>query len=162
MEKVIVIGCPGSGKSTFARALAEKSGLPLHYLDMLHHRPDRSTVSREEFDAALARILEGARWIIDGNYLRTMPRRLEACDTVFWLDYPTDVCLSGVRQRFGKPRPDMPWAETEEDAEFMDFIRHFRQDSRPLIQAELARHPEKHIHIFTRRAEADAYLASRG
>ena len=57
MERVLVIGCPGSGKSTFARALAERTGLPLYYLDMLFHRPDRTTVSHGDFDAALGRLL---------------------------------------------------------------------------------------------------------
>ncbi len=162
MEKVIVIGCPGSGKSTFARALAGKTALPLHHLDLLHHLPDRSILPREEFDAELEKLLTSPRWIIDGNYLRTMARRTEACDTVFWLDYPAEVCLSGVRERFGKPRSDMPWQETEEDAEFMDFIRDFQRDSRPKILALLEQHPEKDIRIFTRRAEADAFLASLG
>lgn len=160
LQKVLVIGCPGSGKSTFSRALRERTALPLHHLDLLHHRPDRSILPREDFDRALEGILASPRWIIDGNYLRTLPRRLECCDTVFWLDYPTEVCLRGVRARFGTPRPDMPWVEVEEDAEFMDFIRAFRQDSRPLIQAELARHPEKRLRIFTCREEADAFLAA--
>ena len=57
MKKVIVIGCCGAGKSTFARKLRDLTGLPLHYLDMIWHKPDRTNVSREEFDAALQNIL---------------------------------------------------------------------------------------------------------
>ena len=48
-KKVIIIGSPGSGKSTFARKLRDITGLPLHYLDMIWHRPDKTTVSKEEF-----------------------------------------------------------------------------------------------------------------
>ena len=51
MEKAIVIGCPGSGKSTFARRLSKATGLPLFYLDMLYHKPDKTTYSKEAFDA---------------------------------------------------------------------------------------------------------------
>ena len=57
MKKVIVIGCPGSGKSTFSRALAEKMGLPLYHLDMLYWNPDRTTVEKSVFRARLTEIL---------------------------------------------------------------------------------------------------------
>ncbi len=76
MKKVLIIGCPGAGKSTFGRKLAVKTGLPLHYLDMIWHKPDRTTVSREEFDERLREIMAGPEWILDGNYKRTMAMRL--------------------------------------------------------------------------------------
>ena len=76
MKRVIVIGCSGSGKSTFSRKLQEKTGLPLHYLDMIFHKPDKTTLSREEFDRLLMQILREDEWIIDGNYQRTMALRL--------------------------------------------------------------------------------------
>ena len=72
MKRILVIGCPGAGKSTFARALRDRTGLPLWYLDQIWHRPDRTTVSRAEFDARLTGLLRGDAWIIDGNYLRTL------------------------------------------------------------------------------------------
>ena len=83
MKRVIVIGCPGAGKSTFARKLAEKTGLPLHYLDMIWHRPDRTVIGREEFDRQLDKLVKEDEWIIDGNYARTLPVRLAHCDMVF-------------------------------------------------------------------------------
>lgn len=158
MKKVLVIGCPGGGKSTFARALAAKTGLPLHYLDMLYHRADRTTVPRAEFDAKLEEILQGDAWIIDGNYQRTLPRRLAACDTVCWLDYPTEVCLAGIEARFQKPRPDMPWVEMEHDPEFMAHIQAFQAQQKPKIAQLLAEVPEKTVYIFHSRAEGDEFL----
>ncbi len=104
MKKVIVIGSPGAGKSTFSRKLQNITGLPLFYLDMIYHRADKTTCSAEEFDEKLKGILERDQWIIDGNYARTLPLRLKQCDTVFWLDYPLEVCLQGIESRFGKPR----------------------------------------------------------
>ncbi len=159
MQKVLIIGCPGAGKSTFARRLQSLTGLPLYYLDRLWHRPDRTNVTREAFDAALAGLLARPAWIIDGNYSRTLPGRLEACDTVFLLDYPLDVCLAGVEDRRGCLRPDMPWVEEELDAEFLQYILDFGQAQMPAIRAMLeAYRGRRQIFTFRSRAEADASL----
>lgn len=47
-------------------------------------------------------------WIIDGNYGSTIELRLQACDTVVFLDYSTNICLDGIKKRRGKPRTDIP------------------------------------------------------
>ena len=158
MRKVIVIGCPGSGKSTFSRALREITGLPLVYLDQLYWNADRTTVDKPLFRARLAEAMAGDAWIIDGNYGSTMEMRLSACDTVFFLDYPAAVCLAGVRERRGKPREDMPWVETGEDAEFLDFIRAYERESRPRVLSLLERYGGRSITVFHTREAADEYL----
>ena len=160
MKKVIVIGCPGSGKSTFARALQKKTGLPLVHLDLLYWNADRTTVSREVFRERLQAALEKDRWIIDGNYNSTMELRLEFCDTVFFLDYPTELCLEGIRSRRGKARADMPWVEQEgqEDAEFLAFVQRYQEESRPAVLALLEKYKDRNIFIFKTREEASSYL----
>ena len=158
MKRIMIIGCPGSGKSTFARALAEKTGLPLHYLDMMYWNPDRTTKPKEEFRAALRETVALPEWIIDGNYGSTLEVRMEACDTVIFLDYPVEVCIAGVEERRGKPRPDMPWVETEPDLEFIEFIKKYNEESRPKVIELLEKYKEKNIIIFKSRAEADEYL----
>lgn len=160
MERVIVIGNSGAGKSTFARALRDAAGLPLFYLDRIWHRADRTTVTREEFDSRLEEILRTDRWIIDGGYARTLERRLAACDTVFFLDYPLEVCLAGVEARRNTVREDMPWVETEEDPEFTAWIRDFAQKRLPEIEALLDRWREgREIFRFRSREEGEKYLA---
>ena len=160
MKRIMIIGCPGSGKSTFARALAKKTGLPLHYLDMMYWNPDRTTKPKEEFRAALSETVKLPEWIIDGNYGSTLELRMEACDTVIFLDYPVEVCISGVEERRGKPRADMPWVETEPDLEFIEFIKKYNEESRPKVIDLLEKYKEKNIIIFKSRAEADEYLRS--
>lgn len=161
MNKVIIIGCPGSGKSTFARKLAEKTGLPLHYLDMMYWNADKSTVSREIFDQKLCEVLEQDKWIIDGNYGSTIEMRMSACDTVFFLDFNVEVCLSGIKERQGKPRPDMPWIETEDDEEFLEFIKNYTTQSRPKVIELLEKYNDKNIIIFKTRDEADDYITTK-
>lgn len=159
MQKAIVIGCPGAGKSTFARSLRDATGLPLFYLDMLWHRPDRTTLGREAFDAALLRLVERDGWIIDGNYLRTLEIRLAACDTVFLLDYPVEICLSGAAGRIGKPREDMPWIEQAFDEEFKRWIEDFPREQLPQIHRMLARcRASKEVVVFHSRQEAQRYI----
>lgn len=102
MKRVLVLGSPGSGKSTFSRKLSKKTGLPNCYLDQLFWNADKTTVSREIFEKRLDKELTKATWIMDGNYSFTLKKRLEYCDTIFLLDYPTEVCLDGVRNRIGK------------------------------------------------------------
>lgn len=158
MRKILVIGCPGSGKTTFATALHEKTGIPLHHLDMLFWNADKTTVEKSVFKERLARVMETDAWIIDGNYSSTMELRLAACDTVFFLDLPTDVCLDGVRARRGKARRDMPWIETEEDTEFTNFIKAFREKTRPEILSFLDRYREKNIIVFQSREQSEEFL----
>ena len=158
MQKALVIGCPGSGKSTFARRLQALTGLPLIYLDQLFWNANKTWVSPETLDARIEAALSGDRWIIDGNYTRTLELRLQACDTVFFLDYPLELCLQSVEQRVGTVRPDMPWVEEELDPEFADFIRAFPQTTRPKILTLLEQYRDRAIHIFHSRAEADEFL----
>ena len=158
MKKIIVIGCPGGGKSSFARALHNKTGIPLYHLDMMFWNADRTTVEKSLFLERLSSVLDGDEWIIDGNYGSTMELRMAACDTVFLLDYPLEVCLAGIRDRRGKPRSDMPWIETEEDAEFIEFIKSYNEQQKPKVLELLEKYGDKNIVILESREQADAFL----
>lgn len=157
MERVLVIGCPGAGKTHFARALAERTGLPLYHLDLLWHRPDKTTAPPARFDAQLGELLSRPRWILDGNYLRTLSTRLARCDTVFLLDYPVELCLAGAAARIGQKRPDLPWVEEEFDEEFRRWILDFPRDQLPEIRRLLAGCSARVI-VFRGREEADRWL----
>ena len=158
MKKIIVIGCPGAGKTTFAEKLRDRTDLPLFYLDAIWHRADRSHISREEFDNRLAEILALDAWIIDGNYSRTIARRMAACDTVFLFDLPMADCLNGALLRLGKKRCDMPWIDTELDPKLKQEIEEFPSKYLPVIYSLFAQHRDKNIFIFKSREQADAFL----
>lgn len=158
MKRIVVTGCPGSGKSVFALKLHEKTGLPLYHLDNVWWKPDRTHVTRGEFDAALAEILQADEWIIDGSYSRTFEPRFAACDTVILLDYDTDVCLQGITERVGKDRPDIPWTEQELDPELVELVRTYKERNGPVLSDLFRRYADRTIRIFHDREEADAWL----
>ena len=159
MKRVIVIGCPGSGKSVFSRELHRITGLPLYHLDNLYWNADKTTVSKECFRAKLEEILARDAWIIDGNYGSTMEMRMAVCDTVIFLDYPSEICIAGIRSRIGVAREDMPWIETEEDPEFLAFAAQYREESRPKVYALLAHYADKQILVLENREQGDAFLS---
>ena len=158
-KRVAVIGCPGGGKSTFSRALRDRVDLPLYHLDAIYWREDRTHLSREEFYPLMREIIAREEWIIDGNYNSTLEWRVAACDLLIFLDYPTEVCLEGVRARRGQKRSDMPWVEEGDDQEFLEFIRAFETESRPRILEWIKKYPDKAVVTFRTREEAEGYLA---
>jgi adenylate kinase family enzyme len=159
MKKAIVIGCPGSGKTTFAEKLQKKTGLPLYYLDAIWHKPDRTHISRNDFDIRLQEIMDEDSWIVDGNYSRTLEIRIRHCDTVFFFDLTTEDCLWGATERLGKGRYDMPWIDTELDPKLKLEIEEFPEKVRPLILELFAKYAEgTQIVIFHNRKMADEYL----
>ncbi len=158
MKKIIVIGCPGAGKSTFARRLRDKLGIELFYLDRIYHRADRTTISRDEFDAVLTEIMKNEQWIIDGNYQRTIPLRLKNCDTVFLLDFPLETCISGAENRVGIQREEMPWVENELDPALKETILDFSEKQLPAIYKYLDDCQGLTKFIFKSREEANAFL----
>ena len=161
MKKIIVIGCPGSGKTTFAKKLENLTRIPLYHLDSIWHRPDKTNISREEFDARLSEIISSDSWIIDGNYRRTIERRIAASDTVFLFDLPTEVCVEGAISRIGKPREDLPWLETEVDPDFIRQIEGFGENELPLILSLIHRYADgRRVIIFKSREEADDFIRS--
>ena len=159
VQKVIIIGCSGSGKSTFGRALSKVSGLPLYHLDMMFWNEDKTTVERSIFLDRLNAVMVKSEWVIDGNYGSTMEERIKACDTVFFLDYETKVCLDGIESRKGKKRSDMPWINDDNtDEEFILFIKNFNFESRPKIMDLLDKYSFKNIIVFHSREESEEFL----
>lgn len=165
MKKVLVIGCPGAGKTVFSKKLAAKTGLPLIHLDFYYH--DKSKNYYEEKNkpawfAQVRKLTKGKEWIIDGNYSSTFPERFEAADTIYYFDVPLRTRLWGVFARRwyyrNKMRSDMPvdWRE-KIDWEFLKFVWRFEK-YRPKIENVLDQETSKKVVRFRSRREADMYL----
>ena len=165
MERIMIIGCGGSGKSTLARQLGEKTGLPVVHLDKLFWRPGWVNLTREEFDVVHNAAIEEKKWILDGNFDRTMEQRIRCCDTVVYLDFSRIVCLCGVMKRilttYGKVRPDMGDGCPERfDLAFLQWVWNFNKNKREKNYRLLEQYGDKRIYILKNRKQVKEFLES--
>lgn len=154
-KRVVIVGCPGSGKSRLSRILSKLYQLPVVHLDALFWNSDKTVKTKAEFDSLLQKELDKDNWIIEGNYARTMERRVMAADLVIYLSYPLEQCLLGANERIGTIRDDLPWVEQSLDPEFEQYIIDFQKDGNQQIEDLLIRYEDKNIVLLKNRAEAD-------
>ena len=163
MERIQIIGCSGAGKSTLARTLGEKTGLPVIHGDRLFWKSGWVESTREEIDRKILDAVKEERWIFDGNYMRTLPRRLERCDLVIWLDFPAWFCLYRVCKRYvcnlGRVRPDMPQGCPEKiDWDFVKWVWDFNRTKGPKLRRLLQTLPEDKVVILKSPRQVRLFL----
>jgi len=160
----MLIGNGGAGKSTLARELGRRTGLPVVHLDALFWQPGWVEPAREEWRVTQREALDGTDWIADGNYSGTMEERLPAADVVVLLDYPRRVCLLGVVTRAWRyrhtPRPDMaPCCPERLDFSFLRYVWSYPDKGRPRVLAKVDRYGKNDVLVRLRnRREARAWL----
>ena len=165
MERIIIIGCGGAGKSTLARLLGEKLSLPVVHLDKLFWLPGWVEMEKDAFDALLLEEMAKEKWIMDGNFNRTMPQRLERCDTVIYLDFSRVACLWGVLKRtvttHGTVRPDMGEGCPERiDLEFLKWVWNFNKNKRERYYKMLNEAEGKQTIVLKNRRMVKRFLRS--
>lgn len=167
-HRVAIIGCPGSGKTTFARQLAEKSGLPLYHLDYYYYDaskdyPADKTAWRKQVTALVSK----NRWIIDGNYKSTFDIRLPRADTIILLDFPRRVIIWRMLKRRVKYhkrlRPDMPigWKE-QISPQFLKFVWQYNRAIRPTVYETIEHYrPTTSVIIVRNQRQLNLLLQDR-
>jgi adenylate kinase family enzyme len=163
MQRIAIIGCSGTGKSTLARKVGARLDLPVVHLDALFWEPGWKEAEPEAFRARVAKALAGGRWVSDGNYnTRTFDLRLPQADLIVWLDQPlwlrfVRVAWRAFRHRRGG-RLDMgPDCPEKLDRAFLAFIWNFDRVTRPRIEAAIARLAP---HVPLVRLRGDAQIAA--
>lgn len=165
-QRIVIVGCSGSGKSSLARALSARLDLPVIHLDALYWRPGWTPSSNETFRARVAKAVAGDAWICDGGYSSTYDLRLPRADLVIWLDRSRWRCLWRVVIRWlthiGRTRADMgPDCPEKIDLEFVLFIWNWRRRNRPTLEAGLARFaPEAPLTVLRSDRQVADFLAT--
>jgi adenylate kinase family enzyme len=166
MQRILVMGSSGSGKSTFAQRLSGITGIPIVSLDALFWKPGWMPSEAAEFEARVTDAACRPRWIMDGDYIsRAGEIRRRFADAVIWFDLPRSTCMIGIMTRiatsYGRVRPEMaPGCPEKIDPEFFRYVWTYRQQRRPkLLQYVEGLRPDQALVCFTSRAQADRYLA---
>jgi len=166
-RRVLVTGLAGSGKSTFSRSLAARTGLPLIYLDLLFWKPGWVAPSADEWREKQRQALAGDAWIADGNYRETLALRLERADTIVILDTPWPLCagrafLRGVRSTGGEMPEgcdDSAWRRLRD--EWPVAVRTWRnRRSEPEREREIIAQHGQHaaLHVLRSKRAASEFL----
>jgi adenylate kinase family enzyme len=165
VKRILVLGNAGSGKSTLARELARVLAVPVIHLDALFWQPGWRETPRDEWKRRVGGLLSNEGWVMDGNYLGTLPERLAAADTAVLLDVSRVRCLYRVVRRGfmerGKPRADLAAGCVEQipDMRFLQWIWRFpRDDMRPMLEQLQRAAASKHIKVLRSAAEVRAFL----
>ncbi|MCX6819671.1 MAG: AAA family ATPase [Candidatus Adlerbacteria bacterium] len=111
MNKIVLIGCPGAGKTTLARKLGAKLNIPVHHLDKYFWKENWTPTPQAEFRKIQDELMKEDRWIVDGNFTKSIDNRVTKADTVVFFDFPKTTLvwryLKRFVQDFNKVRPDM-------------------------------------------------------
>ena len=164
MKRVLIVGCGGAGKTTFAKNLSKITKLPVIHLDQHYWQPGWVETEKSVFLSDVSRLAEAEKWILDGNYKSSLPERLCRADTVFFLNVNRWQCLwhvfNRIRKSHGQVRDDMASGCPEQiDLGFARYIWNFPQKHRPILVALLEGFDGKLVCLksFT---EIDDYLVS--
>ncbi|PGO23540.1 topology modulation protein [Bacillus cereus] len=164
MKKIILIGSGGSGKSTLAKQLGNKLNIKVHHLDALFWKPNWEGVPKEEQRTVQNELVKGEKWIIDGNYGGTMAIRINAADTIIFLDIHRTICVYRAFKRIvqyrNKTRPDMgTGCEERFDLQFFKWIWEYSKSKRPAIITRLDQlKKDKRVIILKTPSEVQRFL----
>ena len=164
MQRVLVIGSGGAGKSPFAARLGAATGLPVVHLDAYYWRAGWDPTPADEWTRTVDALAAGDAWVMDGNYGGTLDRRLAACDTVVFLDLPRLLCVWRIVARWlrhlGRTRPDMaPGCPERMTWEFLRWGWHYPRDRRPTVLRKLdALAPPRRAVVLRTRGAVEAFL----
>lgn len=154
-KKIAVIGCPGSGKTTFSKKLAAITALPLYDLDLIYWKSDATHLQRPEFKQKQKEIVSNDEWIINGNFKRTLEIRIKNAELIYFLDLPVDDCIYGVKTR--KRPKEFPCFLPVND-ELIEDVKKYNSVCKPIVLSLFEKYPDKKVVTFISHTQIDEYI----
>ena len=161
MNRISVIGGPGTGKSTLANNIGKELNLPIYHLDAIHHLENWKVRDSVERDKIILEKIEEERWVIDGTYKSTLEARVKKSDMVIFLNYSTIARVRSVLSRYfknkGKERPEIPGCKEQMNWKFLKLVIKWEQGRINIINETLEKNKDKNIIIFKNRRKLNKW-----
>lgn len=161
-NRISIIGGSGSGKSTLADILSKELNIPAIHLDAINFKANWTEIDKNERDRIISTKSSEDKWIIDGNYNKTLKDRLEKADLIIWLDYSTFMQLKGVLKRYFKThnreRPEIPGCKERLDFQFIRYVITYNKKKRPIILEYLKEIPKEKVLTFNKQKELNKWI----
>lgn len=162
VNKVTIVGGPGTGKSTLAKNLGKVLNLPVYHIDAIEHSENWKKRDSKERDDIILKKIEEPKWVMDGTYKTTIKQRIEKSDMVIFLNYSTLARLKGIFSRYfklkGKDRPEMPGCKEKLELKFIEFTINWDKEKVQLVKEALKEYKNKNIFIFKNRRSLNKWF----
>ena len=161
-NRISIVGGSGSGKSTLCNILSKELNLPAIHLDAINFNSNWVEINKKERDNIIAQKSDEDKWIIDGNYNKTLKERFDKADLIIWLDYSTFAQLKGVLKRYFKfrksERPEIPGCKERIDFTFLKYVITYNKKKRPKLVDTLNTIPKEKVLIFKNQRSLNNWL----
>lgn len=164
INRISVIGGSGSGKSTLTNVLSKELNIPAIHLDSINYNANWVETDKNERDSIISSKADEQRWIIDGNYNKTLKERLDRADLIIWLDYSSFAHLKGVIKRivknYNKEKPDIPGCKERFDFTFIKYVATYNRKKRPKVIEIIKDIPDEKLLVFKKQKDLNKWLES--
>ena len=161
-NRISIVGGSGSGKSTLCNILSKHLNLPAIHLDAINYNPNWVEIDKTQRDQIISSKAFEDKWIIDGNYSKTLKERFDKADLIIWLDYSTFMHLKGIFKRFlktfNKERPEIPGCKERLDFTFIKYVATYNKKKRHVIVDFLKNVPNNKVLIFKKQKDLNKWL----